>query len=915
MGIVKHNFSSTNALMSLSFPILGGESHDNRCVFGPRVVRVLKAQTANAHEEDTLTTTTGTAGQIDHTSPENSPYHRSLRAAVRNADQNEDVLRDILWLLNASDYLLDIRRIAANVLNLLPTLREITEQSCHEEEPELRLFEGWDTVLEWIRDCLPADICPETCGSTNPYFRNSFQRNPLWVDLWERVNSTGYRMLQAQFVFAHARYLNSASIHDIEFGRLAYEWYGGVELWQALPRSTYDAALRLRQLAEQEWSSMLVKLPETRAAFTYQEDISRTEFAANAKWEDGYRETIRSFLARANGFEEWSVRDLSEMTRRSRRPHLRTLATTCDTPGDPDDEFTGGWPDGSIVTVAPQLPEELVQEVISTGCDPDEFADETEIYVAPLALDYGAREQTNSTCESPRAHSSDAQRLAIQRAIAVRGQYRHIQMQHQLLPFEYNIPGAEEVRFLQTRLDSAWRGLGNSQQWEIKQRRMAELIALLKIQLWFGVSLKRAQTLVVTFTTGGQPSPTTGVDECKLIYDLTTGEWSIPIEMPPYRSEILDPAGQAHPQLKWVPVQDVSDVGRHIKALLENARSMNRRLGKAADEPAVLFPLDEQSYVQAARKFLKADESTRRITLRRLGGFVLNRMVSRTGDLMVGALITGRLGTLTRTERFYASYSAKELRDFYNRAASRMLEQVTARAAFERPLHRPEIWKGHAGARLCALDGEVEDAIRKLQERIVAAKETERDGVQYHNLLTQYSVLLFCFCTSCRPVRAPYLRLNRINKETGFAYLGDKDDDAHHKLRLIWVPELCQQQMLKYEQHCARMALHSGKIRDWPDPCFFLIKKREPTRVRLGTLPDGLERFLELPPNFYRAYLRHRLLEAGAPPEVVMCWLGHSFAGEEIWNVHSAMSAMEYRDCIASFLIPILEDDLKWKVM
>jgi integrase len=686
-------------------------------------------------------------------------------------------------------------------------------------------------------------------------------------------------------------------------------------LWQALPKSTYDAALRLRQLAEQEWSSMLDKLPETRPAFTYQEDISRTEFAANAKWEEGYRETVRSFLARANGFEEWSARDLSEMTRRSRRPHLRTLATTCDTPGDPDDEFTRGWPEGSIVTIAPELPEEFVQEVIAAGCDPDEFADEKEIYVAPLVLNAGTRTQTISNSEPPPAHSSDAQRLAIQLAIAVRGQYRHIQMQHQLLPFEYNIPAAHEVRLLQARLDVAWRDLGNSLGWDLNDRRKAEMITLVKIQLWFGVSLKRAQGLVVMFTTVEQPAPNKGVAEGNLIYDLTTGEWSVPIDMPPYRSVILDPAGQAHPQLKWVPVQDVADVGRHIKALLENAREMNRRIGKAASEPSVLFPLDEKSYEQAAREFLRADDSTRRITLRRLGGFVLNRMVSLTGDLMVGTLVTGRLGTLTRTERFYASYSADELRGFYYQAASKMLEEVMERATDERSLLRPEIWNGHAGARLCALDKEVRDAIRKLQEGIVEAKDIKPDGIRYHNLLTLYSVLLFCFCTSCRPVRAPYLGLNRIDEETGFAYLADKDDDAHHKLRLIWVPQLCRDQMLKYAQHCARMALHSEEIRDWPDPCFFLIKKGSPVRVRLGTLPDDLERFLELQPNFYRAYLRHRLLKAGTPAEVVMAWLGHAFAGEEIWNIHSAMSPTEYRDCISSFLMPILENDLKWKVM
>jgi hypothetical protein len=170
-------------------------------------------------------------------------------------------------------------------------------------------------------------------------------------------------------------------------------------------------------------------------------------------------------------------------------------------------------------------------------------------------------------------------------------------------------------------------------------------------------------------------------------------------------------------------------------------------------------------------------------------------MVSLTGDLMVGTLVTGRLGTLTRTERFYASYSADELRGFYYQAASKMLEEVMERATDERSLLRPEIWNGHAGARLCALDKEVRDAIRKLQEGIVEAKDIKPDGIRYHNLLTLYSVLLFCFCTSCRPVRAPYLGLNRIDEETGFAYLADKDDDAHHKLRLIWVPQLCRDQI------------------------------------------------------------------------------------------------------------------------
>jgi hypothetical protein len=66
--------------------------------------------------------------------------------------------------------------------------------------------------------------------------------------------------------------------------------------------------------------------------------------------------------------------------------------------------------------------------------------------------------------------------------------------------------------------------------------------------------------------------------------------------------------------------------------------------------------------------------------------------------------------------------------------------------------------------------------------------------------------------------------------------------------------------------------------------------------------------------NFHRKYMRHRLLEAGCPPEVVMAWLGHAFAGEELWNPHSAMSPRVYRESLAKYLLPILEDDLGWKV-
>lgn len=866
-----------------------------------------------------MVATTGPIEQPNHTSPEVSSFHLSLRSAARKAG-HEDNLRDILWLLDASDLLYDIRRIAANLLRLLPTLGEIAALSSQEDEIKAPLFVSWEPVLEWIRGRLPVGICPETGGPDNPYGGNSLKRNPLWVDLWENVEFDGYRTLQAQFVFAHVRYLYTCSLRDTGLGRLSYERYGGIGLWNALPDSTYEAGLRIRQLTDPPWNLALDELPELRPALAYQEALP-VEFPANdpessAKWQKDFRETIRLFLARANGFEQWPLRESSGRSQRSHRPALTTLATENVTPGDPDDEFTRGWPEGSVVTIAPELPDELVQEVIAYGGDPAEFADPTEYYVALPARPADSQPPALSTDVRPPALSTDIQRIAIRRAIAVRGQYRHVQMQHQLLPFEYNIPAAQEIRSLLSRLDEGWHKLCNEREWDLNTRRTAEVIALIQIQVWFGVSQKRAQSLVAVSASDGQREPTQGLAEGTLAYDRWNAEWILPVDTPSYKSVVPDLAEHAHSQLKWLPLQDVGNIGRFVEAILGHAGELNRRTGRTATDPHVLFSADENYYEQAVREFLKADDSTRRITLRRLGGFVLNRLVALSGDLMAGALITGRLGTLTRTERSYASYSVKNLRKLYYRAASRMHRQVAVGSvAMERPVQHPELWKGHVGARLCAHDANVKDAIRNMQDRIDSVRDVKGQRVDFHNLMTLYSVLMFCFCTSCRPIRTPFLGRQRIDEETGFAYLADKDDDAHHKLRLVWVPDLCRKQMRSYEMHCGRLALHHEGIRDWPDPCFFLTDKRDPICVRPVTIADHLRPFLQLPQNFYRAYLRHRLLEAGTPPEVVMAWLGHAFAGEEIWNVHSAMSAIEYRDCIESFLMPILEKDLKWKMM
>ena len=82
--------------------------------------------------------------------------------------KNEDVLREILWLLNAGDYILDIRRISANLLRLLPTFREISAQSCKKDEFIYELFAGWEVFWSGSATISRLEFAPRRAGTVIP---------------------------------------------------------------------------------------------------------------------------------------------------------------------------------------------------------------------------------------------------------------------------------------------------------------------------------------------------------------------------------------------------------------------------------------------------------------------------------------------------------------------------------------------------------------------------------------------------------------------------------------------------------------------------------------------------------------------------------------------------------------------------
>jgi hypothetical protein len=174
--------------------------------------------------------------------------------------------------------------------------------------------------------------------------------------------------------------------------------------------------------------------------------------------------------------------------------------------------------------------------------------------------------------------------------------------------------------------------------------------------------------------------------------------------------------------------------------------------------------------------------------------------------------------------------------------------------------------------------------------------------------------MLFAYGTSMRAIRTPYLELEKIDPETSFALISDKDDDAHNKTRLAWVPKIVADQMQCYADHCAAVASDNLKLTNWPDPCFFLGVDGEPVNVRPKSISEHMEPFLALPPNAHRRFMRRELLGAGCPPEMVNVWMGHAFQGEEPWGPYSSFSFAEYRSVLGPTIEKILED-LGWKTL
>lgn len=228
------------------------------------------------------------------------------------------------------------------------------------------------------------------------------------------------------------------------------------------------------------------------------------------------------------------------------------------------------------------------------------------------------------------------------------------------------------------------------------------------------------------------------------------------------------------------------------------------------------------------------------------------------------------------------------------------------------------------GSDLAVTDAFVQAQCEHYKHKIQYAKTAffaaERT-LHLHNALVAYIVSWLGFASGYRAVTDPLSNSCQLDRQTGILVISDKDDEFFSHSRLVYLPQRLVEQFDLYVKHLEQLALRlfaypklQAQVRSLCKGClepvqlsheipflFLLTDKFETQRVTPKTLLDLNP--TKIPVNHNRHYLRSKLSSLQAPAELVDYFLGHWERGEEPYQKSSSISPLD----IAHGLAPYLE--------
>lgn len=320
--------------------------------------------------------------------------------------------------------------------------------------------------------------------------------------------------------------------------------------------------------------------------------------------------------------------------------------------------------------------------------------------------------------------------------------------------------------------------------------------------------------------------------------------------------------------------------------LLEYAR---RRIGN------VLFEGDEWKRHAEAFIAFANEKFAARLTLTRIANFLHRQALAVSRDHADAEILAGRDASARR--HYYAPARAK-LEGLYEQVwigvrrgvgkPGGSTSESVPELSFPEKLAEPP--GPYIGSESCPTDAAVkamvEDLIATTRGQLRGRRSDARNRI-VHNALAVYTIVMILWHTGIRAVHDP-VELDLYDPYTGLLGVSDKDSDAYSSSRVVALPHIVQQQIAAYRDHLG--ALGEVVPADKSN-AFFLwdtdARAHEVTPKRLTELLPASFRFRM---NSQRHYLRTRLVELEAEPQVVDAFMGHADAGQEAHGRYSCLS-------------------------
>lgn len=325
-------------------------------------------------------------------------------------------------------------------------------------------------------------------------------------------------------------------------------------------------------------------------------------------------------------------------------------------------------------------------------------------------------------------------------------------------------------------------------------------------------------------------------------------------------------------------------------------------------------------------------------TLKKIEGWLFQRVIEETGDPATATIITGKTTALSHAMLHYSSVSHSRARAVHARIVG--LGDTIIRPAPEsdpppRNWDDEVLWQAQPrlpatietvrlGSKFVPRPEEVQRLAARLRQSLYQARARQGQSrvAEIHRAITLYTIAAVGFATGMRAVRNPIPSLTVADRTTGFVVIDDKGGKGGSKSRLSWLAPAALEQIARYELHLRALEEHlpAAQVAQIASlraqrhdrlPVFFIKGSGD---VRPARVKDVAAEFAKpdidfhLPMNAWRHYVRAELL-MNVPGDVLHAFLGHWHRGQEPWSEFSALDPVVYRHNLASVLTPMLARD------